>query len=69
MLTTTFVNDDPLLTIVNDNPSLMIVNDNPFDKDRQQSEETNLKGICTYHWVVLRKYQGVLTPPQLLNFM
>ena len=43
------VNDDPSLTIVNDNPSLTIVNDDPFVNDRQRREETDLKGISTYH--------------------
>ena len=39
----TIVNDDTFLTIVNNDPSLTIVN-----KERRR-EETDLKGIGTYH--------------------
>ena len=45
----TIFNDNPSLTIVNDDPSLMI-----FNEERRR-EETDLKGIGTYHWVVLKK--------------
>ena len=39
----TIVNDDPSLTIVNDDPSLTIIN------EERRREETDLKGIGTYH--------------------
>ena len=39
----TIVNDYPSLTIVNDDPSLTIVN------EERRREETDLKGIGTYH--------------------
>ena len=39
----TIFNDNPSLTIVNDDPSLMIVN------EERRREETDLKGIGTYH--------------------
>ena len=45
----TIVNNDPSLTIVNDKPSLTIVNNNLFVNDRKRREETDLKGIYTYH--------------------
>ena len=37
------------LTIVNDDPSLMIIN------EEMRREETDLKGIGTYHLVALKK--------------
>ena len=40
-------NDRFFKTMVNDDPSLPIVN--------EESKETDLKDICTYHWVVFKK--------------
>ena len=45
----TIVYDDPSFTIVNDDSSLTIVN------EERRREETDLMGIGTYHWVVLKK--------------
>ena len=44
--TIVFKNDDTWLTIVNDDHSLTIVN------EEKRREETDLKGIGTYHCVV-----------------
>ena len=46
------------LTIVNDNPSLTIVNFDPLLNiviKEKRREGTDLKGIGTYHWKVLKK--------------
>ena len=77
----TIVNDNPFLTIVNDNPSLTIFNDDPswtivnddtsltIVNEERRNEETDRKGIGTYHWVVLKKISRSFSSPQLFNCM
>ena len=46
------VNDDPSLMIINDVPLLMIVNGEPsltIVNEEMRREETDLRGIGTYH--------------------
>ena len=68
----TIVNDKPSLTIVNDNSQWTIVNNNPsltIVNEEIRREETYLKGIGTYHWVVLKKISRSFSSPTTFSCM
>ena len=78
----TIVNDNPLLMIVNDDPKLTIVNDDPVNdryrrnvasltivNEERRRDKTDLKGVGTYNWEVLKKISISFSSPTTFSFM